>query len=135
MSPTTAGDSALYISDGSAGTGCTVSYVYQNSPSGSQFSLAYTSIDATCASALNFSYDYKSGGIASEDYTELVYSTDGGTIWNVIGSPLTINAAWSNVSVSLSTHLGFLFIFDRFSFYLSTICLSQDFLQPLTILP
>jgi gliding motility-associated-like protein len=105
--PTASGDSALYISDGSAGTGCTVNYIYQNSPSGSQFSIAYTPVDATCASALNLSYDYKTGGVVAEDYTELVYSTDNGSSWNVLGSPLTINASWSNVSVSLPSALDF----------------------------
>lgn len=102
-----AGDSALYISDGTAGTGCTLSYVYQNAPSGSQFSLAYTPIDASCASALNLSYDYKSGGVAAEDYSELVYSTDGGTIWIPIGSALPINASWSTVSIGLPSDLDF----------------------------
>jgi len=101
------GDSALYVSDATAGSGCTVSYVYQNAPAGSQFTLAYTSVDATCASGLTLYYDYKTGGVASEDYTELVYSTDGGSTWTVIGSALAINASWSTISTALPSGLDF----------------------------
>lgn len=104
---TNTGDSALYISDGSAGTGCTVSYLYQNAPLGTQYSLAYATVDASCAGSLQINFDYKTGGVASEDYTELVYSTDGGTVWNVVGAPLSINASWSNQAVSLPSGLDF----------------------------
>jgi hypothetical protein len=115
-----AGSKAMYITDGSAGTGCTLSYVYQNSPAGTEYSLAYTPVDATCASVLTLQYDYKTGGNAA-DFTELVYSTDGGASWIVLGAPLATNSSWSTITpislppgLSLTNfHIGFRFNYNN----------------------
>ena len=109
------GTNSLYVSNLSAGSGCTSSYSYDDAPSGTLYTLAYTPVDATCASSLTIQYDYTTGGLAAEDFTELVYSTDG-VIWNVLGSALTINASWSTVTASLPPALDFSSFFIGFRF-------------------
>jgi len=105
---TVSGDSALYVSDGTAGTGCTVSYTYQNAPSGSGslFTLAYTTIDASCASSLELFFDYRNAGVVTQDYTEVVYSTDNGISWTTL-STLPVNTPWANTSINLPVALNF----------------------------
>jgi gliding motility-associated-like protein len=105
---TVSGDSSLYVSDGTAGTGCTVSYTYQNAPSGSGslFTLAYTTIDASCASSLELFFDYRNAGVVTQDYTEVVYSTDNGISWTTL-STLPVNTPWANTSINLPVALNF----------------------------
>ncbi|MFK7786035.1 MAG: HYR domain-containing protein, partial [Crocinitomicaceae bacterium] len=58
-------------------------------------------------------------GSAGQDFAEAVYSTDGGTTWNIIGSALPISAAWTNTTRALpaslngtSFDIGFRFTYD-----------------------
>ena len=117
------GDSAIYVSDGSPGIGCSGSYTYQNSPSGTNFTLIYRTIDAQCGTTLNLNFDYKTGGVPNEDYTEVVYSIDGGTIWSTIGTALSTNNSWSNLNVALPSVLDYssFLIGFRFSYNNATI--------------
>jgi gliding motility-associated-like protein len=101
-----AGDSSLYVSDGTTGTGCTVSYAYQNSTSGTLFTLAYTTVNASCASTLELFFDYRNVGVLSEDFTEVVYSTDGGGSWTAL-STLPVNTPWTSTSINLPATLDF----------------------------
>jgi gliding motility-associated-like protein len=117
--PALAGTNSIYISDGTSVSGCNPGYSYQNSPSGTGQSLIYTAIDAACASSLQINFDYQTGGVINQDYTELVYSQDGGTTWHPIGSALAVQGSWLNVTSNLpapldfsSFLLGFRFIFN-----------------------
>ena len=65
------GTNSLYVTNLSAGSGCTSSYSYDDAPSGTLFTLAYTPVDATCASSLSLQYDYTTGGVAAEELRRL----------------------------------------------------------------
>jgi gliding motility-associated-like protein len=104
------GTHALYISEGGVGPGCGVGsltqYSYTNSASGIKQAIAYTTIDGTCASALQATFDYKIVGVASEDFGELIYSTNGGASWTPI-SVFASSVGWTTNTVSLPLSLNF----------------------------
>lgn len=109
--PSGAGTYSFYISKGGPDAGCgptgQIQYSYDNSSAGINQSVAYTTIDGTCASALQTTFDYQIQGVVSEDYAELVYSIDGGTSWIPVGSNLTMSAAWTTTTLSLPPALNF----------------------------
>jgi gliding motility-associated-like protein len=106
-----AGSYSFYITKGGAIPGCGATgqeqFAYDNSPSGVKQTIAYTTIDGTCASSLQAHFDYRIEGVASEDFAELVYSTDGGSSWIAVGTSFASSAAWTNTSVSLPGTLDF----------------------------
>ena len=104
------GSSSLYITPGGVVDGCgpgaKQEHAYQNSAAGTGFAMAETLIDATCAGTLVANFDYKTEGVASEDFLELVYSTDNGVSWIPV-SVIPVSAAWTNTSVALPALLNF----------------------------
>lgn len=96
-----AGTNAAYISNGTINAGCTPGLIYENSPSGSYIATYSAVIDATCASGLNVSFDYLIDGISTEDYGQVVYSTNGGVSWLPVGSELVLSGGWSSTSINL----------------------------------
>lgn len=109
--PTQSGSYSFYISQGGPDAGCGVTgedqFTYTNSLLGVNEAIAYTSIDGTCASALQATFDYRIEGILGEDYAELIYSTDGGGSWIPVGSAFAMSAAWTTTTVSLPVGLNF----------------------------
>ncbi len=112
------GTKSFYITDGSVGCGSTgnQSFAYSDAPSGSNFVIASTSINAFCLTNLTLSFDYQNNSIG--DVAELVYSTNGGTNWNVIGSGYSAST-WTATTVNLPATLdginfliGFRFLYD-----------------------
>lgn len=117
-----AGSKSLYITNGSADGGCSVStneaFAYNNSASGNDSILVSTFINASCADNYMLTFDYRIDGTPGEDYATLVYSTDG-VNFLPIGGPLAISNVWTSTSVSLPAlldfsdfHLGFKFNFN-----------------------
>tara|TARA_R110002072_G_scaffold302709_3_gene487516 strand:- start:6733 stop:10074 length:3342 start_codon:yes stop_codon:yes gene_type:complete len=118
--PSLAGGNAMYISDNSAGCGVTNNeqYAYSNSLVGSDSVINYVSINASCLNNLSLSFDFKIDAIG--DIGELVYSTDAGVTWNVIGTSYTSTPNWTSTSLTLPAvlegtvfWLGFRFIYDN----------------------
>lgn len=122
--PTISGINSTYISPvGGTILGCDPGeideFAYTNAPAATVHSLIIShNVDATCASALQLSFDYSMGGVSGQDYSELVYSTDGGTTWITIGGEFAISA-WTNSIVALpalldgtSFELGFRFTYN-----------------------
>lgn len=102
--PSLAGINSMYISaTGGSSPGCdpgqTEEYVYANAPVGLTHSTVIShTVNAGCATTLELSFDYLMGGIANEDFAEVVYSTDGGVTWIPLGPALPISATWSAAS-------------------------------------
>lgn len=109
--PSQGGSNALYVTQGGGVAGCGPTgqdqYTYTNSPSGIKQTIAYTTIDGTCASLLQATFDYKVEGVALEDFAELVYSTDGGMSWTPIGGTLAMSAVWTTITIPLPVGLNF----------------------------
>lgn len=109
--PSEAGSYSFYITQGGPDAGCgptgQIQYSYTNTAAGINQSIAYTTIDGTCASALQATFDYQIQGVASEDYAELIYSTDGGSSWIPVGSNLAMSATWTTTTLSLPAALNF----------------------------
>lgn len=105
------GTFSMYISKGGSVSGCGPSgieqFAYDNSPSGVKQTIAYTTIDGTCAENLQVQFDYRIDGIPSEDFAELVYSTNAGVSWIPIGSALPSAAAWTIHTTALPTALNY----------------------------
>lgn len=106
-----AGSHALYISQSGPDAGCGATgqdqYTYTNSLSGVNQAIAYTTIDGTCASALQATFDYRIEGVLGEDFAELVYSTNGGTSWIPVGAAFAMSATWTTNTISLPAGLNF----------------------------
>lgn len=104
------GSNSLYITPGGVINGCgpggKEQHAYENNISGISFALAETVIDATCAGNLVANFDYKTEGVALEDYTELVYSIDNGVSWTPI-TVLSISSNWTATSIPLPPLLNF----------------------------
>ena len=99
-----AGSNAMYITSGGTIPGCgitgTEQHAYVDAPTGTHQTVSSASIDAGCLTSLTASFDYSIDGILTEDFAELVYSTNGGTTWTVVGLPLSIASAWTSINVS-----------------------------------
>lgn len=109
--PSQSGSYAFYVSQSGTDAGCGPTgedqYSYTNSLSGVNELISYTSIDGTCASALQATFDYKIDGVLGEDFAELIYSTDGGGSWIPIGTALPISSTWTTTTISLPVGLNF----------------------------
>lgn len=105
-----AGSHAMYITPGGINPGCGASgdiqYAYVNSGGGSLIATNYAAVDATCATTLGLSFDYRIEGVSTEDFGEAVYSTDGGSSWISLTGELPISAAWTTMSIALPGALG-----------------------------
>jgi gliding motility-associated-like protein len=109
--PSEAGSYSFYITQGGPDAGCgptgQIQYSYTNSVAGINQAIAYTTIDGTCASAIQTTFDYQIQGVVAEDYAELVYSTDGGGSWIAVGSNLSMSGTWTTTTISLPLALNF----------------------------
>ena len=121
--PSIPGSNSMYISIGGVTPGCgatgNIQYSYSNSPAGVQMATNYTSIDASCASGIQATFDYKIDGVSTQDFGELVYSLDGGTSWLSASGELGQSATWTNTTVNLPAtvdgiafELGFRFTYN-----------------------
>lgn len=121
--PSIGGTQAYYISKGGAVAGCggtgESQYAYTDSPSGTLMATTFISIDATCASNIQVEFDYSIDGIPGEDFGQLVYSTDGGSTFTVVGGELTPSATWTTTTIALPAavdgiifELGFRFTYN-----------------------
>jgi len=125
---TAPGTEAMYITPGGVMSGCgptgDVQHAYVNAGVGTLMATNYTTVDATCATALQVSFDYRIEGVSTEDFAELVYSTDGGTTWVAVGSEFAISAAWTTTTIGLpaaldgtSFELGFRFTYNDLTLF------------------
>lgn len=102
--PSFSGINSMYISPiGGTIPGCdageTEEFIYENAPAGLTHSTIIShTVNAGCATTLELSFDYTMGGIAGEDFAEVIYSTDGGATWIPLGPALPITATWSAAS-------------------------------------
>jgi gliding motility-associated-like protein len=121
--PSFPGSKAQYITAGGTTEDCTPTgkyrYAYENALTSQGGAVSQIEIDATCTGSMQITFDYKTEGIAGEDYVELVYSIDGGTNYIAIGAPLAISASWTTQTVSLPSLLnntifrvGFRFLYN-----------------------
>lgn len=122
--PSASGVTAGYITSGGTVAGCgptgTEQYAYTNAPAGmTHQAILYHNIDATCATSLQVTFDYRIDGVAAEDYMELVYSTDGGTSWTPVGGALAMSTNWTTTTINLPAlldastfELGFRFTYN-----------------------
>lgn len=103
--PSAPGVKSLNITKGGVGIGCgptgDIHYAYDNSPAGVRMATQYTTIDATCASSLQLDFDYQIDGTPGEDFLEIVYSTDGGTSWFVVGPQYSLSGGWQTTNSTL----------------------------------
>ena len=109
---TAAGQKAIYITFGGAAPGCgfggTINYGYLNSDNGgSKSTIIAHLIEASCASDLSISFDQFLSVDGVNDFGELIYSTDNGLSWQVVGSVLNSNMTWTTVTTSLPSSLDF----------------------------
>ncbi len=100
------GTKSIYISKGGltpndCGATGSIQYGFDNAASGTAEMFAYSSIDAACAGTISVNFDYTITSTGSEDYAELVYSSDGGTTWITVGSTLANSPSWSNTTIAL----------------------------------
>lgn len=99
------GSKALYITSGGTTNDCTPTgtehYGYSDNPSGSNTALAYFPIDASCFNTMTLHADVQIEGEFGLDYLELVYSTDMGGTWQVLGSSIVANASYTPLTQAL----------------------------------
>lgn len=115
--PSAPGSQSAYITKGGATPGCgsngDIQYAYENASSGTpEFTILYTTVDATCASNLEFTVDYQLVGEGYPgtpptilDYGEIVYSTNGGASWTSITSEFYNIPTWTTATVSIPATL------------------------------
>jgi gliding motility-associated-like protein len=110
--PNAAGQTSMYVTFGGTFPGCgpggTSNYGYNNSDNGGTKSVIYAHvIQASCASNLNISYNQLLTVDGVDDFAEMVYSTDNGLSWTVVGSILSSDNLWQNISTNLPSSLDF----------------------------
>ena len=122
------GANSAYITSGGSLLDCSPAgrdhYGYIDAPSGTESTIIYHSIDAGCYNNLTLKFDLKIDGNAGEDYCEVVYSTDNGSTWNVVGTQLTGVPTYTLQNLVLpaalnqtSFLLGFRFTYDNASLF------------------
>lgn len=115
--PSDPGSNSAYITKGGPDAGCgatgMIQYNYENASSGTpEFTIMYTTVDATCASNLEFTIDYKLVGEGYPgspptilDYGEIVYSTNGGSTWTTITDEFYNIPNWTTATVPIPASL------------------------------
>jgi len=117
------GTKAAYITSGGTIAGCGPTgfthYGYANASSGTNQVVLYKSVNNSCFSALQVTFDLQINGVAAQDFAEVVYSIDNGVNWIPVSGMLTGVAAWQSVNYPLpallnntSFLLGFRFTYD-----------------------
>ena len=114
------GDTAAFITELGSLVCVNSDHAYTNAPAAAVHEVVYhTTVDASCASALQVNFDFRIQGVSSEDFGELVYSTDGGSSWISASGELPQSAAWTTTLVGLpgaldgtSFELGFRFTYN-----------------------
>jgi len=117
------GVTSMYITSGGTIPGCGVTgteqHAYIDAPAGINQAISSATVDAGCLESLSASFDYRIDGVLTEDFAELVYSTNGGVSWTPVGTAFTISPAWTSVSLALpallnatSFELGFRFTYN-----------------------
>lgn len=106
------GQKSMYITYGGTNPGCgpggIENFGFLNSDNGGIKQAIYAkSIDATCASNLQVSFDRILSVDGVNDYAELVYSTNNGTTWTAVGSVISNSTLWTTVTTSLPVSLDF----------------------------
>lgn len=108
-----AGTQSAYITKGGPDPGCGVTgdiqYDYADAGNGtSEVTILYKTVDASCASNLEFTVDYTLLGEGYPgtppsilDYGEVVYSTNGGTSWTAITAEFYNIPTWSTATVPI----------------------------------
>lgn len=128
--PSIAGTRAAYITRGGPNPGCgltgDIQYAYDDAPTGSEFTIIHTTVNASCYENLQFTIDYKlvaegfnGPPITVFDYGEVVYSLDGGTTWTSASTQFFNIPTWTTTTLNLPPALnnqtfefGFLFQYD-----------------------
>jgi gliding motility-associated-like protein len=107
--PSASGTNALYISKGGTVSGCgatgTEQFAYGNAAASTQEVIAYTTVNASCATNLQAIFDYRIQGVSNEDVGQLVFSTDNGATWNQQGADFTSSANWTTTTSTLPLSL------------------------------
>lgn len=124
------GTNSLYISNGTTGCGATgnESHAYSNSLTGTRNAIIYQSVDASCLTTLNFSFDYRNE--STDDIGELVYSTDNGASWIPYGAALSGTSIWNSTTESLPVILEGTTFFIGFRFTYND---TESSLSPLAV--
>lgn len=117
--PGNPGLTSAYISYAGSTNGCGQAPGNTLSGGGTLMATYSTEVDASCFSGLSLDFDYIFNAGASE-IAQLMYSTNGGASWTLIGSNLSPSPTWTTQSVALpgalnaSTFLlGFRFTYDN----------------------
>lgn len=110
--PRVTGQKSMYVTFGGATPGCAAggasSHAYTNADNGaSKSTIIAHKINAVCASDLQISYDQLLDVDGVTDYAEMIYSTDNGATWTVIGTVLPSGAAWQTINGTLPAVLDF----------------------------
>ncbi len=102
------GTKSGYITSGGTTSDCTPTgiehYGYINSASGIESSILYQQLNAGCYNGLTLKFDLKIDG-NFDDYCEVVYSTNNGVSWNIVGAPLTGISSYAQQTVALPASL------------------------------
>ncbi len=108
----TPGTNSMYVSPiGGTISGCNPGeidhFAYNNAPAATVHSMILRhTVNATCASSPQLTFDYRIDGAGGQDFAEVVYSTNGGASWTPVGSALPISSTWTSTSVALPALLG-----------------------------
>lgn len=109
--PSNTGQISMYITYGGATPGCgaggAINYGYVNSDNGVKSATIAYLVEATCASALQVRYDLELNVDNVNDYGELVYSTNNGATWTVVGGHLPVSPTWQTINTALPASLDF----------------------------
>ena len=119
------GSNSIYVTPGGAAPGCgtngAINYTYLPSDNGgSKSTIIAHEVVGNCAINYQIQFDYLISIADVNDFAELVYSTDEGITWTVVGAPFSNVVPWTTetralpVSINNSTFLvGFRFTYDH----------------------
>lgn len=103
------GNKALYISAGGSTNDCSPTgiahYGYTNAVSGVVSVITSREIQATCFTAMQMHADIQIEGEMGTDFLEVVYSTDLGASWTVIGAAIVANSTYTTSNFNLPAAL------------------------------
>jgi len=106
------GEFSMYVTFGGTLPGCggggVINYGYINAPAGTTKNMTIAHlIEGVCASGLQCTYDRLLNVDGIDDFAEMVYSTDNGLTWTVLGTTLPNSITWETVNVTLPASLDF----------------------------